>query len=344
MGKDVLLYIEQRAGEIRRITFEALTIAKQLAGDDGQIEALLSATAMTELQSEQAAQLLARGIHQVHIMQHEDILPYRAESELYAFKTLFEEKSFDYILLGHTSIGRELAPRIAAHLKIGYISDIIHYNAESSDKLIFTRPLYAGKAFEQRMITDEQGCVITVRPNNIAIHEASTSREQCENDSININSKIQQHKLIPPTQLTRVRGIVQRISGQMDLTEADIIIAGGRGVRGVEGFTLLQQLADELGGAVGASRAACDAGYCDYALQIGQTGKVVTPQLYIACGISGAIQHLAGMNQSRTIVAINKDAEAPIFSIADYGIVGDLFEVIPLLIEELKKSKINTIN
>lgn len=357
MSKTVLLYIEQRAGEIRRITFEALTVAKKWAGADGEIHAIMTSDTMDEQLSEQAEQLLSYGINQIHIMLHPELIPYKAESELTAFKTLLGQQKYDGIVLGHTSIGRELAPRMAAHLNAGHIADITDLNVDSSGGLLFTRAIYAGKAFEQRQPAADQPCVITVRPNNIAATEsdsnvtasamqqhehdsnaaASSIQQQEHNSNTIANSAIQQHQLVLPDLLTSVQGIVQRVSGQLDLTEADIIIAGGRGVRGADGFTLLQQLADELGGAVGASRAACDASYCDYGLQIGQTGKVVTPQLYIACGISGAIQHLAGMNQSRTIVAINKDAEAPIFSIADYGIVGDLFEVIPLLVAELKQ-------
>ncbi len=189
---------------------------------------------------------------------------------------------------------------------------------------VFIRPIYSGKAFEKVKI--KEGIVfVTIRPNNIAPLAKDESRS---GDVSALSVEITNLRTI-------IKEVVRKTTEGVDLSEAKVVVAGGRGVKSAEGFEPLKELANLLGGAVGASRGACDAEYCDYSLQIGQTGKVVTPDLYIAAGISGAIQHLAGMSNSKVIVAINKDPEANIFKVADYGIVGDLFEVIPLLIEEI---------
>jgi electron transfer flavoprotein alpha subunit len=227
--------------------------------------------------------------------------------------------------MGHTALGKDLSPRIAAKLGAGLISDVTALEVAGGN-IVFTRPIYSGKAFEKKIIT--AGLLLaTVRPNNIAPLALDESRTG-ETKSLAVTIKDLR---------TTIKEVVRKTAEGVDLSEAKVIIAGGRGVKSAEGFKPLQELAKVLGGAVGASRGACDADYCDYSLQIGQTGKVVTPDLYIACGISGAIQHLAGMSNSKVIVAINKDPEANIFKVADYGIVGDLFEVVPLLTEEFKK-------
>ncbi|MGA9172942.1 MAG: electron transfer flavoprotein subunit alpha/FixB family protein, partial [Thermoactinomyces sp.] len=212
-------------------------------------------------------------------------------------------------------------------LGLGLISDVTRIELEEG-KIVFTRPIYAGKAFVKKVV--KEGTVFaTLRPNNIEKGDADPGRK----------ANIEELQVDIPADILRtiVKDVVKKSTDGVDLSEARVIVSGGRGVKSADGFKPLAELANLLGGAVGASRGACDSGYCDYALQIGQTGKVVTPDLYIACGISGAIQHLAGMSNSKVIVAINKDPEAPIFQVADYGIVGDLFEVVPLLTEEFKK-------
>jgi electron transfer flavoprotein alpha subunit len=232
-------------------------------------------------------------------------------------------------VLGHTTLGKDLSPKVASKLDAGLVSDVINVEVVGGN-IVFTRPIYSAKAFEKKIVTD--GIIFaTVRPNNIA---PLTRDESRTGEVTTVKANIKDLRTI-------IKEVVKRTSKGVDLSEAKVVIAGGRGVKGADGFKPLEELANVLGGAVGASRGACDAGYCDYSLQIGQTGKVVTPDLYIAVGISGAIQHLAGMSNSKVIVAINKDPEANIFKVADYGIVGDLFEVIPLLTDEIKKIKVN---
>ncbi|MDQ6421315.1 electron transfer flavoprotein subunit alpha/FixB family protein [Paenibacillus sp. LHD-117] len=329
MSRTILIYAERRDGALRRVALEALGAARLLAGEDGAVHAVIACSGGA---AEDADALIARGADVVHIADDPVLLSYAPETYAAVLGAAMATVQPDALLLGHTAAGRELAPRVAAARGAGHIADVIAIEpAEGGDSVGFIRPLYAGKAFERRCFEPGHPWIVTVRPNNLPPAEPLEAGGR--------SGTVTGLAFTVPPLVTAVRGVVRRTAGGIDLAEADIVVSGGRGVRSAAGFEPLQALATALGGAVGASRAACDAGYCDYALQIGQTGKVVTPQLYIACGISGAIQHLAGMSQSRTIVAINKDPDAPIFGIADYGIVGDLFEVVPMLTAEVLRTR-----
>lgn len=324
MGRTILVFAESRDGKLRRVALEALGAARRLAGEDGSVHAVLATAGGA---ADEAAELAARGADVVHVADDPALRAFAPEAYIAALRAAMEAVRPDALLLGHTAIGRELAPRVAAACSAGHVADVTAIDETDG---VFTRPIYAGKAFERRSFTPGQPWVVTIRPNNFEPAETTAGETQ---------GTVQALPFTVPPLLTAVRSLVRRAGGQIDLAEADVVVSGGRGVRSAAGFEPLQALAGQLGGAVGASRGACDAGYCGYALQIGQTGKVVTPQLYIACGISGAIQHLAGMSQSRVIIAINKDPDAPIFSVADYGIVGDLFEVVPLLTDEFRRTQ-----
>ncbi|MCU6710626.1 electron transfer flavoprotein subunit alpha/FixB family protein [Paenibacillus sp. J5C_2022] len=328
MTRTILLFAERRNGALRRVALEALGAARRLAGDDGHVHAVIACAGGA---AEDAAALIARGADVVHVADDPALRDFAPEAYIAVLGAAMAAVGPDALLLGHTAAGRELAPRVAAAHGAGHIADVTAIEIGDGGDVGFIRPLYAGKAFERRQFLTGVPWIATVRPNNLPAAEPL--------DAADRGGIVKELPFTVPPLYTAVRGIVIRAGGQLDLSEADIVVSGGRGVRSAAGFEPLRQLAAALGGAVGASRAACDAGYCDYALQIGQTGKVVTPQLYIACGISGAIQHLAGMSQSRTIIAINKDPDAPIFGVADYGIVGDLFEVLPLLTEEVLRSR-----
>lgn len=315
--KKVLVIAEVRDGQLRNVSLEALAAAGTLAEGGEIVAALLGPDT-----AQHAAVLGQHGAGTVYVADHADLAQYTPDAYAQALKQLIEFANPDAVVLGHTAIGRDVAPRVAARLGLGLISDVTGIEAGP----VFVRPIYAGKAFQKRRF-EEGKLMITIRPNNIAAGEADAGKTATV---VPFEAEIKDLRSI-------VREVVRKTSGKVDLSEAKVIIAGGRGVKSAEGFQPLNELADVLGAAVGASRGACDADYCDYSMQIGQTGKVVTPDLYIACGISGAIQHLAGMSNSKVIVAINKDPEAPIFQVADYGIVGDLFEVVPLLTAEFKK-------
>ncbi len=320
MAKKVLVIGEVRDDAVRNVSYEAIAAGKIIA-DGGDIVGVLLGEQVSEL----AKKLIHYGADRVLAVQHSHLKVYTTDAFEQALLQVIDQEKPEAILIGHTAIGKDVAPRIATKLNAGLVSDVVQIVMDGGEPT-FTRPIYSGKAFEKKKV--KEGIIFaTVRPNNIAILEPDATRS---GDVATINVHIDDLRTI-------VRDVVRKSTGGVDLSEAKIVVAGGRGVKSADGFTPLKELADLLGGAVGASRGACDAQYCDYALQIGQTGKVVTPDLYFAIGISGAIQHLAGMSNSKVIVAINKDPEAPIFEVADYGIVGDLFEIVPLLTEELKQ-------
>lgn len=320
MSKKVLVLGEAREGALRNVSFEAIAAAKTVAGA-GEIVAVLLGDGVASL----AEELIHYGADRVVTVEHPHLKHYTSDGYSQGFMAVYEQEKPEAIVFGHTALGKDLSPKIASKLSSGLISDVTAIEG-NGDNALFIRPIFSGKAFEK--VKNKDGLLFfTVRPNNIA------SLEKDSNHTGDVTSLA-----VDITNLrTIIKEVVRKSTEGVDLSEAKVVIAGGRGVKSAEGFKPLQELANLLGGAVGASRGACDADYCDYSLQIGQTGKVVTPELYIAAGISGAIQHMAGMSNSKIIVAINKDPEATIFKVADYGIVGDLFEVIPMMIEEIKQ-------
>ncbi|MEH6888603.1 electron transfer flavoprotein subunit alpha/FixB family protein [Bacillus sp. JJ864] len=325
MARKVLVMGEVRDGSLRNVSFEAVAAAKTIA-EGGEVVGLLLGESVASF----AQELISYGADRVVTVESDKLASYTSDGYAQAFLAVYEEEKPEGIVFGHTALGKDLSPKLAAKLEAGLVSDVTALEVAGGN-VVFTRPIYSGKAFEKKIVTD--GVLFaTIRSNNIAPLEKDEARTG-DVSSMTVDVKDLR---------TAIKDVVRKTAEGVDLSEAKVIIAGGRGVKSEDGFKPLKELADVLGGAVGASRGACDAEYCDYSLQIGQTGKVVTPDLYIACGISGAIQHLAGMSNSKIIVAINKDPEANIFKVADYGIVGDLFEVLPLLTEEFKKLKVHS--
>jgi electron transfer flavoprotein alpha subunit len=318
----ILAFAEQRGGNFKKAAFETVSTAVKLASDlNTQAVGIVVGSGVEGI----ATELGKYGVSRVIVVDDPVLGNYSTEAYAQAVEEAIKKENAKTLLLPATAMGRDLSARVAARFKAGLASDVTHMDA-AGGKLTITRPIFAGKAFQKISITSAVQ-VITLRPNVFKARETGGSATV---EKIAVSFK--------PVR-ARVKDTVVESGKKIELTEAEIIVSGGRGLKGPENWNLIGELAGALGAAQGASRAVVDAGWRPHEEQVGQTGKTVSPTLYVAVGISGAIQHLAGMSSSKVIVAINSDAEAPIFKIADYGIVGDVFEILPALTQEVAKLK-----
>ncbi|HEU4725261.1 MAG TPA: electron transfer flavoprotein subunit alpha/FixB family protein [Candidatus Eisenbacteria bacterium] len=323
MSHVIAVVAETKDGVVRKVTLEALAEAKRLAGEaGGSVAAVLIGAAGAG----EAARLAQQGADRVVHVEGAALAAYAPESYAEAVKAAVASLKPEVLLFSATAQGKDLAPRVAARLRVGLAPDCVGFAWENG-ALTARRPIYAGKAFAKVAWNAARPMVASIRPNSFAPLAPDASRSAAAESIALGEVKVR----------ARVTGYEKSAGEMLDLTEATTIVSGGRAMQGPENFELLRKLCAVLGATLGASRAAVDAGWIDHSYQVGQTGKVVNPTLYFAIGISGAIQHLAGMSSSRTIVAINKDKDAPIFKLATYGVVGDLYQIVPALTEELAR-------
>jgi len=323
MANKILVFLEQRNSQIKKSSFEAVKAASDIAKKlNYEIEAITIGNNIENL--EEAGNY---GVNNVVHFKNSQLENYSTSAYTKILFNYFNETEAEILFISGTALGKDLAPHVSAKLDCGLVSDCIALKYKNNE-LIATRPIFAGKALMDVKISSSKK-IFVLRPNVFKAEKVSDSKAEVK--TINVEDIDLSTRVIE----------IKKSDGKLDVAEADIIVSGGRGMKGPEHFNLVEQLAEVLGGAVGASRAVVDAGWRPHSEQVGQTGKTVSPTLYIALGISGAIQHLAGMRSSKYIVAINKDKDAPIFQIADYGIIGDVFEIVPSLIEEIKKVKSN---
>lgn len=328
--KNVWVYAEQRQGVITPVVFELLGEGKKIAEETGsELCAFLIGNNIASLANE----LIEYGAEKVYLAENQLLENYSTDGYAKVLSDAINEYKPEIVLYGATHIGRDLAPRISARVNTGLTADCTKLEVDPEDKkLKQTRPAFGGNLMATIICPDHRPQMSTVRP---GVMEKLARNKDNKGTIINVNLE-----LIKEDIRTIVVEVVKHKKDIVSLTDSEIIVSGGKGLGSLEGFKMLKQLADTLGGTVGASRAAVDAGWIDHANQVGQTGTTVKPKIYFACGISGAIQHLAGMSDSDIIIAINKNAMAPIFNVANYGIVGDVNQVVPLLIEAFTQYKI----
>ena len=327
MAQGVCVITEFREGAFRRVSFEIASEGRKLADELGES---LVAIALGEGVEAMASDLGGYGVEKVYVVDDASLKDYRAETYAPVVSEMIQKLDPKVVLASASVDGKDLSARVAARLGAGLATDCTELKIEGGG-LKAKRPMYAGKAFAWcEWSAGAWPQMASCRPNVMDCLAPDTSK----------NAGVEKADVaIPGGGLTQVLKVEKDAGGKLDLTEAEVIVSGGRGMKGPENFAMLEELATLLNGAVGASRSAVDSGWRPHADQVGQTGKVVTPNLYIACGTSGAIQHLAGMSSSKFIVAVNKDPEAPIFSKTDYGVAEDLFQFLPAFIEEVKTLK-----
>lgn len=329
MSKNLWVFIETDEGSAKNVGYELLNPGRAMADKLGEA---LVAVVIGQNVADVAKTAIAYGADKAILVEGEEYKNYNTDAATYAMCQLIGKYEPSIVLYGATNNGRDLGPRVACTLKTGLTADCTGLDIDEETKLLMsTRPTFGGNLMATIACPDHRPQMSTVRPGvfkKAALDEARSGEIIAEDIHID-----------PAKVRVQLVERIKEVAEAVNLEEAEIIVSGGRGLKAAENFKLIRDLADVLGGTVGASRAAVDAGWIPHAHQVGQTGKTVAPKLYIACGISGAIQHLAGMSGSDTIIAINRDENAPIFDVADYGIVGDLFEVIPALIEEIKAAK-----
>jgi len=322
MAKGVWIVAEQRDGAFRKISFELAATARKLADVLGEeVCAVLCGAGVEGI----AGQLGKYGVDRVFVADAPALEPYTTDAHAAAVAKIVKENDPAILLLGASTQGKDLSARLVGKLATGLATDCTDVKI-ADGKLLAIRPMYAGKCFGE-VVFSTFPQMASLRPNVFPAVENAKAGAVVKFDPALDAGQLK----------TKVLEVQKDTSGKADLTEANFIVSGGRGMKGPEGYAIIEELAAVLSATVGASRAAVDAGWRPQSDQVGQTGKIVSPNLYIACGISGAIQHLAGMSSSKIIVAINKDAEAPIFTKADYGIVDDLFKVVPEFTKECKK-------
>ncbi|MCC8139531.1 MAG: electron transfer flavoprotein subunit alpha/FixB family protein [Lachnospiraceae bacterium] len=328
-NKDLWVYIETENGTAKNVGYELLSPGRAMADKLGS---RLVAVVLGKNAESVAQKAISYGADQVLLVEGDEYDTYNTDAQSYAMETLIRKYAPFIVLYGATNNGRDVAPRVACALHTGLTADCTGLDIDENGLLASTRPAFGGNLMATISCPDHRPQMSTVRPGVFKKSPADDSRSgEIIREDIHIDpDRIRVHLL------ERVKEVAEAVH----LEEADVIVSGGRGLGCAENFSYIRDLADAMGGVVGASRAAVDAGWIPHAHQVGQTGKTVAPKIYVACGISGAIQHLAGMSGSDTIIAINKDPDAPIFSVADYGIVGDLFEVVPAFAEAIRAKKL----